>query len=70
MPCSGSGPNSAKRRRVVKVDTLSRDPDALERVMDLVFRIEDGCEARCGEAGHGSDQALVLIARDRRATER
>ncbi len=55
---------------VVKVDTLSRDPDALERVMDLAFRIEDGCEARCGEAGHGSDQALVLIARDRRATER
>jgi len=54
----------------VKVNTISRDPDALERVMDLVFRMEDGCEARCGEAGHGSDQALVLIARDRRATER
>jgi hypothetical protein len=55
---------------IVKVSTMSRDPDALERVMDLVFRVEDGCEARCGEAGHGSDQALVLIARDRRATER
>jgi hypothetical protein len=54
---------------IVKVDTMSRDPDALERVMDVVFRIEDACEARCGEAGHGSDQALVLIARGRRATE-
>jgi tetratricopeptide (TPR) repeat protein len=54
----------------VKVNTLLRDPDAMERVMDLVFRVEDACEARCGEAGHGSDQALVLIARGRRATER
>jgi hypothetical protein len=53
-----------------KVNTLLRDPDAMERVMDLVFRVEDACEARCGEAGHGSDQALVLIARGRRATER
>jgi tetratricopeptide (TPR) repeat protein len=55
---------------MVKDNALSRDPDALDRVMDLVFRIEDTCEARCGEAGHGSDQALVLIARDRRASER
>jgi tetratricopeptide (TPR) repeat protein len=49
---------------------LSRDPDLVDQVMDLVFRIEEACEVRCGEAGHGSDQALVLIARDRRATER
>jgi tetratricopeptide (TPR) repeat protein len=55
---------------IVKVNTMSRDPDALERVMDVVFRVEDACEARCGEAGHGSDQALVLIARGRSATER
>jgi tetratricopeptide (TPR) repeat protein len=55
---------------MVNVNTLARDPDALDRVMDLVFRIEEACEASCGEAGHGSDQAVVLIARDRRATER
>jgi tetratricopeptide (TPR) repeat protein len=53
----------------LKRNVLSRDPEALDRVMDLIFRIEDACETRCGEAGHGSDQALVLIANDRR-TER
>jgi hypothetical protein len=48
---------------------LSRDLDLLDRVMDLVFRIEEACEARCGPADR-ADEALVLIARDRRATER
>ena len=53
----------------VRVLLMSRDPDLLDQVMDLVFRTEEACEARCGPAG-GADQALVLIARDRRATER
>jgi tetratricopeptide (TPR) repeat protein len=56
--------------RRVHSDALSRDADLRDEVMDLVFRIEEGCDARCGAAGHGSDEALVLIARDRRATER
>lgn len=54
----------------VQVRTVSRDPDLLDELMDLVFRLEDASEARCGEAAHGADQALMLIAQERRATER
>jgi tetratricopeptide (TPR) repeat protein len=53
----------------VGVAPLARDPDLLDRTMDLVFRLEETCEARCGRAS-GQNEALVLIARDRRGTER
>ena len=49
---------------------IARDPDLLDQVMDLVFRVEEITARRCGEAQDRADQALVLIARDRRATER
>ena len=49
---------------------IARDPDLLDQVMDLVFRVEETTAGRCGEAQDRADQALVLIARDRRATER
>jgi len=49
---------------------IARDPDLLDQVMDLVFRVEEITGRRCGEAQDRADQALVLIARDRRATER
>jgi tetratricopeptide (TPR) repeat protein len=56
-------------RRRVRIGPLARDPDLLDQTMDLVFRIEEAADARCGRAA-GQDEALVLIARDRRSTER
>ena len=63
---------SAEERTIaprVQVKALARDPDLLDEVMDLVFRAEEASQARCGRGGV-FDEALVLIARDRRATER
>lgn len=45
--------------------TLPRDPDAVEPVMDLVFRIQQATEA-CGEPS-SMDRALLLIAQQRQA---
>jgi predicted Zn-dependent protease len=53
----------------VQVNALARDPDLLDQVMELAFRAEEASQARCGRGGV-SDEALLLIARDRRATER
>ena len=63
------GRGDTRSRRGCRVPLLSRDPDLLDQVMDLVFRTEEACEDRCA-GGRRADQALVLIARDRRATER
>jgi len=48
---------------------LARDPDLLDRTMDLVFNVEERTRTACGEP-QGVDFALLLIGRDRRAVER
>jgi Tfp pilus assembly protein PilF len=48
---------------------LARDPDLLDRTMDLVFTVEERTRTACGEP-RGVDLALLLIGRDRRAVER
>jgi predicted Zn-dependent protease len=54
-------PIEASRRK-----GLPRDPDQLEPVIDLVFRIEQTTARVCGEP-QGLDFALLLLARQRQA---
>jgi hypothetical protein len=49
--------------------TLARQPDLLDEVMAVVYRIEEHTRDACGEPS-GVDLALLLMARDRRASER
>jgi tetratricopeptide (TPR) repeat protein len=55
--------------RAATPKALARQPDLLDEVMALVFRIEERTREACGEPS-GVDLALLLMARDRRAAER
>jgi tetratricopeptide (TPR) repeat protein len=49
--------------------SLQRDPDLINNVMDMAFRMEEHSEQACGTPPD-PDRALLLIARTRGATER
>lgn len=58
-----------KMKRKVRESVLSRNPDRIVSVMDLVFEIEERAETDCGPPT-GLDEALLLIARKRGGPEK
>ncbi|HSL71797.1 MAG TPA: tetratricopeptide repeat protein [Longimicrobiales bacterium] len=57
-----------KTKRSARAELLRRNPDAMDKVMELVFDGEATAARHCGKP-RGADLALLLLAKQREATE-
>lgn len=68
-PLGGVYAAADKMKSQVNERSLQRNPDLVNKVMDLVFQMEEQAQQVCG-VPPDTDQALLMIGRMRGATER